>query len=295
MAASTTATDTAAPRWRDRPDRTPVPMAQWGRDHWSLLAYLETRDVDHGGQIGWEHLTLSAAHWPALYAARRGPLDLHSADAAQAYPLRIKDENGEDSIAEGHCEGDALADLVDHGLVAVDMPAPSADGTAFVRPGGRPLPDAGPLPGLLTGYAEATLAAFARYRLTADGRRLAAQLRAHLAAGQSTSTFTPKLTASQRMLQRLRVEGVTVPSGAGIRRTYAGAAQRNLGAWSWTVTDGEGLPVRRLDDGRPYAIGSQWPLSFLLRLPHWLIAADAAGDVSIDPPNEALLAAGAAR
>jgi hypothetical protein len=30
-----------------------IPVRQWGRDHWSLLLYLETVAVDHGGVIGW--------------------------------------------------------------------------------------------------------------------------------------------------------------------------------------------------------------------------------------------------
>lgn len=33
-----------------------IPMSIWGKDHWSLLAYLETRNVDYGGAIAYDHL-----------------------------------------------------------------------------------------------------------------------------------------------------------------------------------------------------------------------------------------------
>jgi hypothetical protein len=270
-------------------------MSRWGRDHWSLLAYLETRDVDYGGHVDWDQVTLSAANWPALYAARSGPVDEWPVDAAQAYPLQIKDEAGADAVAHGHCEGDALADLIDHALITVRMPATSPDGSAYLRPDGRPLPEDAPRPGPVTGFTELTLMAWAGYRLTPAGRRLAGQLREHRASSKPRSAFAPRLTPSQRMVQRLRDAGVDLPPDAAVRRTFAGPAQRNEGAWSWTVTNAAGTPLMKGADGRPFAVGSQWPLAFLLRLPHLLINAESSGDVHVDPPTESLRSASPTR
>jgi len=39
------------------PRKTPVvPIERFGKDHWSTLAYIETRIVDHGGEPGKEHM-----------------------------------------------------------------------------------------------------------------------------------------------------------------------------------------------------------------------------------------------
>lgn len=39
-------------------DKQPIPMRLWGKSHWSTLAYLETRCVDHGGKVERRHLRI---------------------------------------------------------------------------------------------------------------------------------------------------------------------------------------------------------------------------------------------
>ena len=76
---------------------------------------------------------------------------------------------------------------------------------------------------------------------------------------------------SEKLLQRLRNElDLDIPEGA----------------WVWTVTDADGTPMARDSEGRPMAIGSQWTMTELLRLP--LVAhPDLFGDIVIEPTDEA--------
>lgn len=61
-----------------------VPQGQWGRDHWSLLVYIETRAVDYSGKIAAKHL--------------RGDGD--------KYPTKLKD-----SELQGHSDWNCIDDL----------------------------------------------------------------------------------------------------------------------------------------------------------------------------------------
>lgn len=70
-----------------------TPMSQWGKDHWSLLAYVETRCVEYKGQLDRKHLSLDG----------------------KKYPLRLN--NG---IAKGKNELDALKDLQNEGLILIE-------------------------------------------------------------------------------------------------------------------------------------------------------------------------------
>lgn len=85
------------------------------------------------------------------------------------------------------------------------------------------------------------------------------------------------MTPSERLLDRLRDElDLDIPATAYIRRTYAGAGQRWGGAWSWI-----------LDDERPspYALrlGSQWPVTELLRARKLEAYENPAGNIEILP------------
>ena len=185
-----------APEWQNREGRTPVGMESWGKDHWSLLGYVETCTVDGSGRIEWERLTLSRRNWPMLWSARR---DAHligsdTRDAADVYPLRLKRVNDQAVTHAGHCEGDALMDLVDAGLVTIEMPRVNSDGTHYLKPNGRPLAgEDAPRPGWTTGLTEWGLMPWARFALTASGRAIANQLRDHMATdGATWSNFTPE-------------------------------------------------------------------------------------------------------
>lgn len=183
------------PQWRDRDGRQHIPMEQWGKDHWSLLAFVENRTVDHKGAMDWNRVTLSRRNWPNLYATRQyGRLTPIEQDSADRYGLRLKRTDPDTpNVLYGHCEGDALMDLVDHGLVTIQMPRPDADGDYFLKPNGQPLTGEDyPSPKFVTGLAELTLMPWAKFALTDTGRHYNDALRAHKATeGATWSNFTP--------------------------------------------------------------------------------------------------------
>lgn len=50
----------------------PVPMAEFGKDHWSTFAYIETRCVDHGGVPDVRHMRCDASRHPQFAHAPGG-------------------------------------------------------------------------------------------------------------------------------------------------------------------------------------------------------------------------------
>jgi hypothetical protein len=61
-----------------------------------------------------------------------------------------------------------------------------------------------------------------------------------------------------KLVHKLRFEhGVGVSLQYSFRRTRAGYWQRSAGAWSWSI--------RYMDEGHIMEIGSQWPVTELLR------------------------------
>lgn len=193
------------PEWHDREERLKITPDRWGKDHWSLLVFVEEGTVDRKGKLDWRRMTLSARNWPMLWAARDAPRFAGHAptpgrytdmkgDAADKFGLRLKHVDGKPVILYGHCEGDALMDLVDAGLVTIAMPAASEDGESYLAPSGRPIPDKeAPVPAdLTTGMVEWGLMPWARFSLTARGRSVANDLREHKSAdGATWSNFTP--------------------------------------------------------------------------------------------------------
>ena len=71
-------------------DGEPIPLEQWGKDHWSTFAYAECRVVDHGGFLDPAHLR----------------------DADPKYPTRCKSFQ-----VSGHGDLDCLRDAMAAGLV----------------------------------------------------------------------------------------------------------------------------------------------------------------------------------
>ncbi|MFD8648682.1 hypothetical protein [Streptomyces mirabilis] len=102
------------------------------------------------------------------------------------------------------------------------------------------------------------------------------------------SRSTGRRSVSERLLERLReIEGLYIPEGARLARA-PGATRgdnRTQGAWVWTVVDADGTPVYKDPDGRPYAVGSHFTMTSLLRVP---LAANPgwSGDVNIEPTDE---------
>lgn len=169
---------TERPQWRDREDREHISHERWGRDHWSLLAHVESRAVDDSGRIDWNQITLSRRNWPMLWAARNPWATQPVWDAADQFGLRLKPIGHAriSNILFGHCGADALMDLVDHGLVAIEMPPVSRTGQSYLRPDGIGLNE--PLPHEpVTGTVERALMPWARFSLTDRGWDVASRLR----------------------------------------------------------------------------------------------------------------------
>jgi hypothetical protein len=69
------------------------------------------------------------------------------------------------------------------------------------------------------------------------------------------------MTPSERLLERLRAQGVEIPKGSRIHRTYANGSARTAGAWSWFILgpDGQSLGPHGRD------LGSYYPVKVCLR------------------------------
>lgn len=81
-----------------------VAMDKWGRDHWSTLAYVETRCVDHSGKINHRNMRCDPD---------RHPLHAHEATSDNPPPTRLK---GGLELS-GHDDWDCLDDMEELGLL----------------------------------------------------------------------------------------------------------------------------------------------------------------------------------
>lgn len=88
-----------------------VPIGQFGADHWSTLAFVETRVVDHRGQLAHDQMRCDPGRHPAEFTAKRYGSDSPHADGS-AYPTKIKDGELTD-----HDDYDCLTDLQAVGLL----------------------------------------------------------------------------------------------------------------------------------------------------------------------------------
>jgi hypothetical protein len=159
---------------------------------------VDHRVVDAHGLLDWDRVQVSQRHWPMLWSARtltQYGIEL-SKDGAQ-YGLRLRpDEDGRAEVLADHCEVDALMDLVDAGLVTLEMPRVSASGKSYLRPDGHALNDPAPdglIPDLLTGHTghvEWLLMPWAKFGLTERGWEVSAALRRHKGAGGKFAQFT---------------------------------------------------------------------------------------------------------
>lgn len=84
--------------------RKPVPMKDWGKDHWSTFAYIETRVVDHSGVVHNAHLRCSP---------QRHPGHAHAGSRGRTPPTRLAD--GKEK--RYHDDWDCIEDMVEAGLV----------------------------------------------------------------------------------------------------------------------------------------------------------------------------------
>lgn len=82
-----------------------VPMSEWGKDHFSTLAYLECRAVDYGGDIGREQMRCDPDIHPQ-FGHRGTPHD-------KKYPTILK--GGKELY--GHDDWSCMEDIEAAGLI----------------------------------------------------------------------------------------------------------------------------------------------------------------------------------
>jgi hypothetical protein len=141
-----------------------IPMSEWGHDHWSTLAYIETCAVEHQA------------------------LDDQKMRAdGKAYPTRLRGFSADPRRAvAGHSDWDCVLDMIAAGLLK------AAPGT---NPHRRH-----PLNNDLAGRmamraAPASQRKIDRYILTPAGRTIANALREHKAAGGNFANFVPPVVS----------------------------------------------------------------------------------------------------
>jgi len=81
----------------------PIAMSQWGKDHWSTLAYIECRCVDHGGVPDRRHM-------------RANP-ELHPQFAHIAWEDDIPTRRKGGKLKHNHDDWSCVDDMVAEGLV----------------------------------------------------------------------------------------------------------------------------------------------------------------------------------
>lgn len=175
------------PEWTDRPGRERVDVDRWGKDHWFLFSMIDERAVNWHGQMDWNRIQVSQRNWPMLWAVRMHGMS-DPKDGAD-YGLRLKpSDDGRVPLLEGHCQVDALMDLLDAGLVTLEMPKKSASGRSYLRPDGHALNYPSPRD-LVTGHVERLLMPWVKVCLTDEGWRVSAALRRHKGSGGLFAEF----------------------------------------------------------------------------------------------------------
>lgn len=154
-----------------------ISLNLWGKDHYSTLAYLESRAVDNGGVIQNAHMRTSSKRHPLFVA--RGPLGPPT-DGGH-YPTSYKD--GE---MNEHDDWDCLDDMVRAGLIAVK---PANAELWEVPVGSRgPIKFRGSIP---------TKELKVKVKLTELGQKVAGELRAYKQVkGSRYAEFTPSFAAA---------------------------------------------------------------------------------------------------
>lgn len=153
-----------------------LPIDQWGKDHWSTLAYIESRCVDHEGVLKNAHMRTNASRH-LLFMAR----DFASPGDGSRYPTIYK--GGE--MAD-HDDWDCLYDMVQTGLLTIVRP--KDDALWDVPVGSR-----GPIK-----YRDRlqTKELKVKVKLTTLGSQVAGELRAHKAKQRNYQEFSPSFASA---------------------------------------------------------------------------------------------------
>lgn len=133
-----------------------IPVSEWDHDHWSTLAYIETRCVDADGVIDNDRMRCNWRRHRKLV----GPRQLQSGADGAAHPTRL----AAGVLCRKHDDWDCLNDMVAAGFVEIVDEEDRRPAQAF-------------------GGMRVTV------RMTEAGMRAASDLRAHKASGGSFGTF----------------------------------------------------------------------------------------------------------
>jgi len=211
LVAAPTEAQAPMPEW-DLGSAEYVPMARWGKDHWTTFTYVE----DHRGMLDHDQMRCDRRRHPVFYAAKRRTTAFGSDVDGARYPTRLKTAapgaDGRWGVVElvGHDDYDCLNDAIGAGLVQVAMPRlrpphgdvfPDAwdrpvripDGDILVGDARPPRSPRGTFvnPSFVTGLTEMWLMTAASFSLTEQGQVIAGELRAHLAATRNSHQFIP--------------------------------------------------------------------------------------------------------
>lgn len=135
-----------------------IPMDRWGKNHWSTLAYFETLVVDRKGLISNARMRCN----PRLHRnfAWMTPFSPHTAEGE--YPTVLKNGDKQPSHDDWSCLEDMIAAGIINGYYRRMNEATFGNSQAYVE-------------------------------LTATGRALANELRAHKASGGTYANFIPQI------------------------------------------------------------------------------------------------------
>jgi len=88
-----------------------VEMKDWGKDHWSMFAYVECRCVDYKGKLDYKHIRCNGAYHPEI-----PPEKIYAIGKwHDKYSTRIR---GGEQI-RGHDDWDCAVDLQTAGLIKI--------------------------------------------------------------------------------------------------------------------------------------------------------------------------------
>lgn len=95
--------------------------SQFGKDHWSLMAYLEIRCVDHRGEIDRKHLRCNIDRHPMLAWAPYGEPQAWKSEYGTRLAGYFMGGDKRDTAKQlpGHDDWDCLDDLADNGFVEI--------------------------------------------------------------------------------------------------------------------------------------------------------------------------------
>lgn len=90
-------------------------MEQWGKDHWTNLAYIECRCVDYRGELEARRMRINPARHPLLVSG--SPMgDGPEVDWASKYSTRYK---GGAQLVPGHDDWDCIEDMETGGILVI--------------------------------------------------------------------------------------------------------------------------------------------------------------------------------